>query len=82
LCHWPAGGSRMDNQRMDRTGSRMVKPLGYGAWVVAGLLLVCSVLSYTNGDLWPASIFSTASAVAIVAAWFLQRRARLGKKEN
>jgi hypothetical protein len=71
----------MDDQRIDRDGGSMIKPLGYGAWVMAGLLMVCSVLSYTNGDLWPASIFTTLSAVAIITAWYLQRRGRRSAKE-
>ena len=47
------------------------------------LLLVGAALSYTNGDLWPASILQVLSLVAIVAAWCVQKyRSRPGTKTD
>jgi hypothetical protein len=71
----------MSDQKVDREGSSMIKPLVYSTWVMAGLLLASSLLNYGNGDLWPGSIFTTLSAVAIIAAWYLHRRGQRNAKE-
>jgi hypothetical protein len=59
----------------------MKKSFGKEWWVVIGLLPIAAYLSYTNGDLWPGSIFLMFSfAVLIVARLIEKRQPKSGKE--
>ena len=54
----------------------MAKPTIRDLWVllIIGGCLVAAGLNYTNGDLWPGSIFLSLSAVAMAASWVGEKR--------
>ncbi len=62
----------MGDKRSEREGGGLVLPLGYTTWLLAGALI--GMAAEPNGDLWPQSIFTTFSAVALISAWLLQKR--------
>jgi hypothetical protein len=59
----------------------MKNTLGNIWWMMICLLPVAAYLSYTNGDLWPASIFLMFSFAVLIVARLIEKRQSKTRKE-